>query len=83
MSLSMYSASVPVFSRILTNMESFLDRAAAWADERKIDHNALLLSRLAPDMFTFTRQVQLALNNNGFTYTFPKHSLTILTFKVQ
>ena len=60
MSLSMYSASVPIFTRILTNLDSFLGKAAAWADERKIDHNALLLSRLSPDMFTFTRQVQNA-----------------------
>ena len=40
--------------------ELSLDKAAAWADERKIDRSALLLARLAPDMFTFTRQVQIA-----------------------
>lgn len=60
MSLSLYTASVPVFTRVLANIEIFLGKAAAWADERKIDHNALLLSRLSPDMFTFTRQVQIA-----------------------
>jgi uncharacterized protein len=60
MSLSMYTASVPVFSRILTNIETFLGKAATWAEERKIDPNALLLARLAPDMYTFTRQVQIA-----------------------
>jgi hypothetical protein len=32
----------------------------AFADERKIDHNALLLARLSPDMFTLIRQVQIA-----------------------
>lgn len=60
MSLSMYDASVPVFTRIMTNLETLLDKAVAFADERKIDHNALLLARLSPDMFTFTRQVQIA-----------------------
>ena len=60
MSLSMYTASVPVFTRILTNIETFLGKASAWADERKIDPNALLLARLSPDMYTFTRQVQIA-----------------------
>lgn len=60
MSLSMYTASVPVFTRILTNIETLLGKASSWAEERKIDPNALLLSRLAPDMYTFTRQIQIA-----------------------
>lgn len=60
MSLSMYNASVPVFTRILTNLEACLDKAVAFADERKIDPNALLLARLSPDMFTLIRQVQIA-----------------------
>jgi hypothetical protein len=59
MSLSMYSASVPVYTRILTNLDTILGKAVAWADERKIDHNALLLARLAPDMFHLIRQVQI------------------------
>jgi hypothetical protein len=56
----MYDASVTVFNRVITNLEVLLDKAVAFADERKIDHNALLLSRLSPDMFTFTRQIQIA-----------------------
>jgi uncharacterized protein len=60
MSLSMYAASVPAFNRILTNLDAILAKAEAWATERKIDPNALLQSRLTPDMFTFTRQVQIA-----------------------
>jgi alpha-L-arabinofuranosidase len=30
-----------------------------------------------------TRKVALTLANNGFTYTFPRHSLTILRLSVQ
>jgi alpha-L-arabinofuranosidase len=30
-----------------------------------------------------TRTASLALTNNGFTYTFPKHSLTILRLNLQ
>jgi hypothetical protein len=56
----MYSASVPVYTRILTNLDTILGKAVAWADERKIDHNALLLARLSPDMFHLIRQVQIA-----------------------
>jgi hypothetical protein len=59
MSLSMYTACVPVYTRILTNLDTILGKAVAWADEKKIDHNALLLARLAPDMFHLTRQVQI------------------------
>ena len=59
MSLSVHDSSVGVFTRLLGNLEKILDQAAAWADEKKIDHSALLLARLAPDMFTLTRQVQI------------------------
>jgi hypothetical protein len=37
-----------------------LEKAEKWTADRKIDPNAILLARLAPDMFTFTRQVQIA-----------------------
>ena len=56
----MYAASVPVYQRVLRGLDTLLDKAAAWADERKIDHEALLKARLAPDMFTLIRQVQIA-----------------------
>ncbi|MET0279634.1 MAG: DUF1993 domain-containing protein [Steroidobacteraceae bacterium] len=56
----MYSASVGVYSRVLTNLDAILDKAVAWADERKLDHAALLQARLAPDMFPLIRQVQIA-----------------------
>jgi hypothetical protein len=60
MPLSMYQASVPVFVTMLTNLSGILDKAAAHASARKIDPAALLTMRLYPDMFAFTRQVQLA-----------------------
>ena len=55
----MYTASVPVYQRALRGLDTILDKAVAWADERKIDHEALLKARLAPDMFTLIRQVQI------------------------
>jgi hypothetical protein len=60
MSLTMHSASVPVFSRILGNMLAWLDRAEAHAQTRKFDPNNYLGLRLAPDMLPFVRQVQIA-----------------------
>jgi hypothetical protein len=63
MNISMHNASVGVFLRILRNLGTFLDKAEQWTTERKIDPQAILQSRLAPDMFTFTRQIQIATDN--------------------
>ena len=60
MTLSMYQASVPVFTRMLTNLKTILEKGAAHAQAKKIDEAVLLNARLYPDMFTLTRQVQLA-----------------------
>jgi hypothetical protein len=60
MSLSMYQASVPAFLRMLNNLSAILDKAEAYAGNRKIDPEVLLNYRLAPDMFPFIRQVQIA-----------------------
>lgn len=60
MSLSMHSASVPVFVRTLGNLLTWLDKAEAHAAARKFDANVLLSMRLAPDMLPFTKQIQIA-----------------------
>ncbi len=60
MSLSMYSQTVPVFIRLLGNLSTILDKAAKHCADNKIDPAVLLGSRLFPDMFPLTRQVQLA-----------------------
>jgi uncharacterized protein len=60
MSLSMYTASAPVFVRMLKNMLVWLDKAEAHATARKFDTANYLGLRLAPDMLPFTRQVQIA-----------------------
>src|SRR5689334_18632829 len=60
MSLSMYQASVPVFTRLLTALSAILDKAAAHAEAKKIDPAAYLQDRLYADMFPFVRQVLIA-----------------------
>jgi hypothetical protein len=60
MAISMYQASVPAFIRALDNLAAILEKAAAHAQSHKIDEAVLLGSRLFPDMFPLTRQVQLA-----------------------
>ena len=60
MTLSMYSASIPVFKQILTSLSAILDKAETHVSEKKIDPNALLQFRLFPDMLPFVRQIQIA-----------------------
>jgi uncharacterized protein len=59
MSLSMHSASVPVFVRTLGNMLQWFDKAQAHAEARKFDTANYLGLRFAPDMLPFTRQIQI------------------------
>lgn len=60
MPISMYQASVPVFVKTLGNLAAILDKAAAFAAEKKVDPSVLFGYRLAPDMLSFVRQVQIA-----------------------
>jgi uncharacterized protein len=60
MSLSMYQASVPVFVRALGNLSNVLKKAAAHAEQHKIDASVLLAARLYPNMFPLSRQIQIA-----------------------
>jgi uncharacterized protein len=60
MSLSMHSASIPVFAHVLGAMLGWLDKAEAHAKARAFDPKNYLGLRLAPDMLTFTNQIQIA-----------------------
>jgi hypothetical protein len=56
----MYEASVPVFAARLKALSNVLAAAEKNALDRKIDPQVFLTSRLAPDMYALTRQVQIA-----------------------
>ncbi len=60
MTLSMFEASVPAFLRTLKALDAILDKALAYAEEKKFDPAVLVSARLAPDMFPLSRQVQMA-----------------------
>ena len=59
MKMSMYEASVPAFLSMLKNLTAILDKAEAFAAEHKVAPEVMLNWRLAPDMFPFSRQVQI------------------------
>jgi hypothetical protein len=60
MSLSYYTASVPVFQRALKQLAAILDKAVVHAKETGADPEAFVTMRLAPDMRTLAGQVQSA-----------------------
>lgn len=58
MPISVSRSSISVCTRLLGSLDVFIDKADAHCTARKIDPDALLLARLFPDMYHFTRQVQ-------------------------
>jgi hypothetical protein len=55
----MFDSSVPVLDNFLKNLSLIISKAEAHCAARKIEPEALLTARLYPDMYPFTRQVQL------------------------
>jgi len=60
MKISMYTMAVEQNARMLANLSGLLDKAIAYAESKKFDGTVLANSRLAPDMFPLSRQVQIA-----------------------
>ncbi len=60
MPITMYQASVPPAIRALENLITVLKKGAEHAEAKKIDPSVLLSTRLFPDMFPLSRQVQIA-----------------------
>jgi hypothetical protein len=56
----MYTASVPVFTKMLSNMLPWLDKAEAHAKARNFDPSVYMTLRLAPDMLPLPAQIRIA-----------------------
>jgi hypothetical protein len=56
----MYQAAIPPLIRSLSNLVGILEKGAAYAEAKKIEPAVLLGTRLYPDMFPLSRQVQIA-----------------------
>jgi len=65
--MNLYDATVPVLSKYLKNVEGWLDKAVAYAEQKKFDPEILLNARLAPDQFPFLRQIQGACDQAKWT----------------
>jgi uncharacterized protein len=60
MSISMYSASIPSFKRLLKNLDAILVKAESYAEEKKLGPTVLTSFRLFPDMLPLTSQIFIA-----------------------
>jgi len=82
----MYQASAPRFAAMLRNLSALIDKAQAHCEAKKIDPAAITNFRLYPDMFPFTRQVQIACDTAKGAVArlagveIPKHEDTEQTF---
>ena len=59
-------ATVQQLTQMLKNLNAFLDKAQAFAEQKGFDVNNLAGARLAPDQFPLTRQVQTACDTAKF-----------------
>jgi len=84
--MNLYDATVPIFTKYLTNLDGWLVTAAAYADTKKVPHDRLLGMRLALDQYALTQQVQAACDQAKFTVAkmtgkpVPAHPDTETTF---
>jgi uncharacterized protein len=59
MDISLYQASLPVLIRMVRNLGHILQKAEAFARQEGLGPESLLERRLAPDMFSLSRQVEI------------------------
>ena len=58
---------IPQYSKMLGNLERWLDKAAAHATAKKFEVDTLVHARLAPDMFPLGKQIQSACDQAKFS----------------
>ncbi|WP_415184594.1 DUF1993 domain-containing protein [Phaeovulum sp.] len=65
MIITMYQASVPRMVNILHNLSRIIDKAQAHCDAQGIAIPVLMDARLFPDMYPFSKQVQIACDKSS------------------
>jgi hypothetical protein len=65
--MNLHTASLFQFRKMLMNARTWLDKAAAHAEQKKFDSKLFLAFRIAPDMFAMGKQLQVATDHaKGF-----------------
>lgn len=65
--MSLHDASVTQMSKMLRNLEGWLDKAEAHAKAKGFEVDVLVGARLAPDQYALVRQIQASCDNAKFT----------------
>jgi hypothetical protein len=65
--MSIHRATVPQLSKMLRNLDAWIDKGVAHATAKKFDATVLLAARLAPDQYPLLRQVQSACDTAKLT----------------
>jgi hypothetical protein len=60
MSISLYDVSIPIFILSLNNLNDILDKAASYADVKKVEPKTFPQARLIVDMLPLSSQIQIA-----------------------
>jgi hypothetical protein len=64
--MDLYDVTVPQFSKMLHNLDRWLEAGIAYAKARKFEPDQLVTQRLAPDMYPLVQQVQSACDSAKF-----------------
>ena len=64
--MSLYTETVTQMSKMLTNLDRWIDLGVEHATSKKFDPSVLLNARLAPDQYNFIKQVQAACDSAKF-----------------
>ena len=65
--MSLHDASVSQMSKMLRNMDGWLEKTESHAKTKGFEVDVLLTARLAPDQFALVRQIQSACDGAKFT----------------
>ncbi len=58
--MPLYEATIPQMSKMLSNLNRWLDKAVAHAEAKKFEPAVFLAARLAPDQYPLLKQIQAA-----------------------
>jgi hypothetical protein len=64
--MNIYDLTVPQLTKMLKNVDRWLEAAIQLADKKKFDVNNLIKFRLAPDQLAFDKQIQTMCDNAKF-----------------
>jgi hypothetical protein len=65
--MNLYDATVPIFTKMLSNLDRWIEKATAYAEAKKVDPERFSTARLALDQYAFIGQVQAACDQAKFT----------------